>query len=224
MSEAESQNKQNINFRQIYATKYRNEKIIKELWPKTRAVPGIYCFYRIDEQGFKHAYVGLASKNLLYRMAQHLNGFDLHIDKSIRKYGLYNYVLDKSSPPKWVKKDNKFGYKCCVMCECREDEVNEKEKYYIKYMADRAYQLKNSTQGAQDNSKSGLDINRPSKGYFEGIARGKETLCKELNYIIDKYLIITTKKDNISHRKALDKFYLLLNPPKVSKEEEPPKK
>ena len=211
--------KKEIDYRKVYANKYRNENIIKELWPKTRAVPGIYCFYRIDQEGFKHAYIGLASKSLLYRMAQHLSGFDTHIDKSIRKYGLYNYVLDKSKQPKWIKKDNEFGYKCCVMCECPEEQVNQKEKDYIKYMADKGWQLKNVTSGSQDSSKCGLDINRPSKGYHEGLAKGRANLQKDLNYIIEKYLVITTKKDNVSHQKALNKFYMLLKEPEKPEEE-----
>ena len=49
------------NFKQIYARKAECERRIKEVCPKATHESGIYCFTRVDEDGFKFAYVGLAS-------------------------------------------------------------------------------------------------------------------------------------------------------------------
>ena len=54
-----------MNYKQIYAIKMQNEKRIKKLCPKAEHKSGIYCFEREDENGFKYAYVGLATKSVL---------------------------------------------------------------------------------------------------------------------------------------------------------------
>lgn len=77
------------NYEQIFARKQSNEDRIKKLCPQAKHKSGIYVFHR-EENGFRHAYVGLATKSLLTRLAQHLEGHESHIDKSIRKYGLFN--------------------------------------------------------------------------------------------------------------------------------------
>ena len=40
------------NYRQIYAIKAENEKKILRVCPDAKKESGIYCFYRINEQGF----------------------------------------------------------------------------------------------------------------------------------------------------------------------------
>lgn len=181
-----------IDYQRVFKTRARHQYIIKELCPNAPSRPGIYLFWRIDENQFRHAYVGLASKSLLDRLAQHLGGFDTHIDLSLKSHGLYNYVYDKTKKV-WVKKDNPYGYKIHILCECPESEVNEKEKYYIKLMADKGYQLKNVTSGSQDSTKCGMDINRPSKGYHEGVAYGTVKTTRKVKDFFDKYLDFTIK-------------------------------
>ena len=80
-----------MNYRQIYARKAECEKRIKEVCPQATHDSGIYCFTRVDEDGFKFAYVGLASKSLLARLGEHLVGYQ-HIDLSIKKHGLDHEV------------------------------------------------------------------------------------------------------------------------------------
>ena len=70
----------------------QNERQIKKLCPKAEHKSGIYCFHREDENGFKYAYVGLATKSVLSRCADHLRGFEQHIDKSIKNI---NYIAMK---------------------------------------------------------------------------------------------------------------------------------
>lgn len=153
---------------------------------------GIYILYR-SEGGIKYAYVGQA-KHILTRLAQHLVGFQ-HIDLSLKKHGL---ATEKT-----------YGWQ--VYAEHYDvSELDEKERYWIKVMADKGYQLRNKTLGGQNEGKAGLDNNKPSKGYYDGVAQGKRSLAKELRHIIDTHLDISVKKDTKVSQKALEKFYKLL--------------
>ena len=91
-----------MNYRQIYARKAKCEKRIKEVCPQATHESGIYCFTRVDEDGFKFAYIGLATRSLLTRLGEHLVGYQ-HIDLSIKKHGLYST-------------DNPYGYKVDILC------------------------------------------------------------------------------------------------------------
>lgn len=189
-----------VNYKKIFAMRQKDEEKIKKLCPDAIHKAGIYCFYRISEEGFKSAYVGLATKSLLSRMAQHLSGYNQHIDLSIRKYGLYD------------KDKNPFGYRCKVVCFCNsEEECNEKEQYYIKKVADAGWQLKNVTGGSQGKGKFGISENKPSKGYYDGKKQGRKDLAKEIRNLVEKYLVISTKKDSKLALNAMDKFFKLIN-------------
>ena len=183
-----------VNYRMIFAKKKRNEERIKKLCPDIQPRPGIYLFYRISEQGFKNCYVGQATTNLLQRTASHLDGFDTYIDKSIRKHGLYDAVK------------NPFGYKLKILCYCSKEECNQKEVDYIKQYADEGWQLKNVTGGSQGEGKFGINENKSSKGYYEGIARGRVKTLKEIRVFFDKYLdySIKGKPNKIKERKLLE--------------------
>jgi hypothetical protein len=186
-----------MNYRQIYARKAECEKRIKEVCPQATHESGIYCFTRVDEDGFKFAYVGLASKSLLTRLGEHLVGYQ-HIDLSIKKHGLYS-------------QENPYGYKVDILCKCPAEECNEKEQYYIKKAADAGYQLKNSTTGSQGRGKKGLENGRPARGYWDGVSQGEKRLAQELKHIIDTHLVISLKKETKTSRKALEKFFTLLD-------------
>lgn len=186
------------NYNQIFAIKAKNEKIIKELCPKAIHKSGIYMFYREDENGFKFAYVGLATKSLLSRLAQHLEGYIQWIDLSIKKHKLYS-------------KNNPYGYKIAICCYCNPEECNEKEQYYIKKAAEAGYQLRNITGGSQGEGKFNINNNKPSRGYYDGLKQGRKNVVKDLKHIIDLYLNISLKKDGVLAQKALAKFWKILD-------------
>ena len=187
-----------VNYKRIYAIKKQNEERIKKVCEDANNFSGIYCFYRINEQGFKFAYVGQATKSVLSRLADHLQGYKQHIDLSIRKYGLYD------------KDINPFGYKIKVLCHCSVDDCDEKEMYYIKKFADEGWQLKNVTGGSQGKGKFAINESKTRGGYNDGKAQGKKQLARDLRHIIDTHLIIELKKETKTSQKALEKFYKLL--------------
>lgn len=195
------------NYRQIMAIKAQNEKRILKVCPDAKKESGIYCFYRINEQGFKFAYVGLATKSVLTRLAEHLSGYNQHIDLSIRKYGLYD------------EETNPFGYKITVLCYCPEEECNEKEQYYIKQYADEGWQLRNVTGGSQGEGKFNLNEGKSPKGYREGLQQGRKNTIKEIAKLFEKNLIYQIN-GTVNKRKqnALDKFESILAEVSISED------
>lgn len=189
----------NVNYSKVFAIKKKNKEIIQTLCPGATNTSGIYVFFRTDENGFKFAYVGQAIKSLLERMAEHLEGYEQWIDKSIKSHKLYD------------KDKNPYGYKASVLCYCKPEECNDKETYFIKKMADAGYQLRNITGGSQGQGKFNINNNKSSKGYYDGLKQGRKNAIKELKHIIDRYFIITLKKDGKLGKNALEKFENILN-------------
>lgn len=163
------------------------------LEPRLSERSGIYILYR-EENGIKFAYVGQA-KHILTRLAQHLSGYQ-HIDLSLKKHGLYS-------------EDNPCGYKVAYEC-CHELYLDERERHWIKEMANKGYQLRNKTLGGQDEGKGGLDNQKSSRNYHDGLAQGRKSLAKELKHIIDTHLEVRVRKENKITQKALAKFWELL--------------
>ena len=192
------------NLAQVMAIEEQNRKKFLLLNPKLPDCSGIYILYR-EENGIKYAYVGQA-RHLLSRLAQHLSGYQ-HIDLSLRKHGLYS-------------QDNKCGYN--VYFEKRPiRELDEAERYWIKIMANKGFQLRNKTIGGQDDGKSGMDNQKPSRGYRDGLAQGRKSLARELKHIIDTHLEIKLRKeDNKISQKALAKFWELLESEENKENEE----
>ena len=184
-----------MNYKQIYAIKMQNEKKIKNLCPDATHKSGIYCFHREDENGFKYAYVGLATKSVLSRCADHLRGFDQHIDKSIKKHKLYS-------------KENPFGWKLDILCFCPAEECNEKEQFYIKKVHQSGRQLLNVTGGSQGKGKFNISGNRSTKGYLQGLANGYLNARKDIAHLFKLHLDYTTKRQppTVNQQKALQKF------------------
>nr|DAG28516.1 MAG TPA: intron-associated endonuclease 1 [Caudoviricetes sp.] len=185
-----------MNYRQIYAVKAQNEKRIQKLCPEAESKSGIYCFYRIDENGFKHAYVGQnAKENLLGRLAEHLSGYKQHIDLSIRKYGLYDETK------------NPYGYKVKVLCYCDADECDEKERLYIKQFHKNGWQLKNVELGGK-SGKTDLNERNASRGYHDGLRQGENNARKFIKHLFDLHLDYVPKKQPPSKNaeKAMQKF------------------
>ena len=182
-----------MDMRQIKAIEKANKEKILTVCPNVPERSGIYFLLR-EENGFRFGYVGQA-KHLLTRLAQHLRGYQ-HIDLSIKKHGLYS-------------ENNPTGYKVHFL-EFPESKLDEMEQKYIKQYANAGYQLRNKTSGSQGEGKHGISANRQSKGYYDGLAQGEKNLAKKLKHIVDTHLVISLKKDTKTSRKALEKFYDLL--------------
>ena len=140
---------------------------------------GIYVLTRIDESGIKYAYIG-QTKKILTRLAQHLAGYQ-HIDLSLKKHKLYS----EKNPYGW---DVDF-------CECLESELDTLEKYYILQYASKGYQLRNKTAGGQDKGKVGIDDNKASKGYRDGLRQGYKNAIRDVKEYFDKYLTYDVKNN-----------------------------
>lgn len=188
-----------INYKNVFEKREENKGRVLELCPNAPEKSGIYLFWRKDENDIHHGYVGQAKKSLLERLAEHLEGFNQYIDLSIRKWGLYHWL------------NNPHGYHIAILEECPPSLCDEREKYYIKYYANKGLQLKNITAGSQGKGKSNFDVGKSTKGYREGVAYGRKALANELRHIIDTHnFTITPQKDNKITQKALEKFWALL--------------
>lgn len=195
------------NYRQIMAIRKANEDKIRKACPIVTEDSGIYSFWRIDEDGFKFAYVGQA-KNLLKRLAEHLSGYQ-HIDLSIKKHKLYN------------EETNPCGYHVEIICHCPENELDGREQYWIKHYADQGYQLRNATTGSQSSGKRALGDGVSPKGYRDGLAQGRKNTQKEIAALFDKYLTYGIKgKPGKLKEKAYEKFTEFLNEGKTEEEDE----
>lgn len=186
--------------KKIFAIQKENEKIIKRVCPEAVHQSGIYAFHRIDENGIKHGYIGLASKSLLTRLAQHLSGYKQHIDLSIKKYKLYDEVK------------NPYGYKVSIVCLCPPEELDEKEPYYIKLMSDKGYQLKNVQSGSRLQGRNNINEMKPQRGYRDGKEQGYKEAREEIAKLFEKNLTysINGKPTKLKER-ALEKFEIFIN-------------
>ena len=188
------------SFAQAMAIEKKNKERLLKLNPRLNERSGIYFLTRIDENGFKYAYVGQA-KNLLQRLASHLSGYKQHIDLSLKKHKLWS----QENPYGWVVNFENFS----------QNRLDEMEKYYIKKYADDGYQLRNVSVGGQGSNRSSGPIGerKPPKGYRDGVEQGKKNLARELSSIAEKHLKIEIrddKKNNKVSQKQYDKFMDLL--------------
>lgn len=178
------------SFAQIKAIEKKNKQKWLEICPTLNENSGIYILTR-EENGFKFGYIGQA-KHLLTRLAQHLMGYEQHIDKSLRRHKLWS-------------KDNPTGWGVDFV-ECPESELNQKEQEYIKEYANLGYQLRNKTSGSQDGDKYGINENGGGKGYREGVVYGYKKAQKEVAHLFEKNLCVGVVKENKTNFKALEKF------------------
>lgn len=186
------------NARQRYAIEQKNRKKLLQVNPNLDDNSGIYFLTRVDENGFKYAYVGQAV-HILQRLAGHLVGYQ-HIDLSLKKHNLYST-------------ENPYGWKIGFM-HFPVSQLDEKEQYYIKMYADNGYQLRNKTSGSQGEGKTQIDEYRPQKGYRDGIKQGRKNLARELSSIADKHLTISVRADKQGNKvseKQFEKFKELLS-------------
>jgi hypothetical protein len=181
------------------AIKKANEDKIRKVCSEADNSSGIYVFWREDTNMIKHAYVGQA-RDLLKRLGEHLSGYKQHIDLSIKKYKLYD------------EETNPTGYHVDIVEKCDETQLDDREKHWIKWYADNAYQMKNVSLGGQGSSNNGdLNERKPAKGYREGLINGRKKAIKEVAKFFEKNLVyrmtepITKQKQN-----ALKKFESML--------------
>lgn len=180
-----------MDIRQIKAIENANKGRILKVCPGVPEASGIYVLTRY-EGGFKYAYVGQA-KHILTRLAQHLKGYQ-HIDLSIKKHGLYS----EDNPHGW-----KIAFKTYPLSE-----LDELERDYIKLYANKGYQMRNKTAGGQDEGKAGLDNQKPSKGYYDGLQQGYKNAQKFVAHLFALHLDYKQKSDkpNKNQEKAAAKF------------------
>lgn len=183
------------NLRKAKAVEVSNKKRLLKVNPKLDDKAGIYILWRTET----HGYVG-QSKGILTRLAQHMVGYEQHIDLSMKAHGLYS-------------EENKGGYKIDFF-HCPISELDEKEREYIQKAIDAGWIIKNKTGGGQDEGKEKIADYRPAKGYHDGIKQGRKTLAKDLKHIIDTHLQVSLKPEKQNNKvsiKALEKFNTLLD-------------
>ena len=189
------------NYRQLYAKQNRQKEQLLAVNPKLNDRPGIYFLLRTDEAGFKFGYIG-QSRTVLTRLISHLNGYQQHIDLSLRKHKLWSV-------------DNPYGWRV-EFINCPIDQLDDLEKKYIKQYADAGYQLRNSSIGGQGSNRASGEIGerKAPKGYRQGVQQGKKSLARDLSSIISKHLDVhlkPEKKNNSVSQKQEKKFWELLD-------------
>lgn len=189
------------NIAQAKAIERKNKERLLKVNPKLNDKGGIYFLLREDANGFKYAYIGQSkeSNGILTRLAQHLSGYNQHIDLSLKKHKLYS-------------DDNPYGWRVEFM-NFPDSQLDEKEQYYIKQYALAGYQLRNVSLGGQSSGRNMINDTKPAKGYRDGVRYGRISLAKELRHIIDLHLTVKLKEgkeNNKVSQKALEKFWDLL--------------
>lgn len=183
------------SYAQIFAIKKRNRERILACNSRVPEDSGIYILTRFDGT-FKYAYVGQA-KNLLERLANHLQGYEQHIDLSLKTHNLYSET-------------NQQGWQIQVF-KYPVEQLNDMEKYYTEKMANLGYQLRNKTGGSQGKGKQGIAPNKERKGFRQGLQEGYEKCQKEVIVMFEKYLDFVIKgKPNKTKEKQLEKFKYFL--------------
>lgn len=183
-----------LNYKQIFAKKERLKQDWLKINPWLNNNSGIYILTR-EENEFKFAYIGQAVR-ILDRLVSHSEGYDQHIDLSLKKHKLFS----ESNPTGWA----------VTFQNCPVGILDEQEQFFIKEYANAGYQLRNKTSGSQGEGKVGINDNKPSKTYRDGLKQGELNLKRKLNPIIEKYLIISTKTDSRYAENGLKRFYDLL--------------
>lgn len=187
-----------MDFRQRKAIEQKNKRKLLTVNPNLNEESGIYFLTREDENGFKYAYIGQA-KHILTRLAQHMVGYNQHIDLSLKSHGLFS-------------KENPYGWNVSF-ANTSEEVLDDMEQRYIKEYA-VGFQLLNKTSGSQGSGKKKIGEYKPAKGYRDGLKQGRTNLARELSSIAEKHLKIEIrddKKNNKISQKQFEKFKELLS-------------
>ena len=180
-----------MNYKQLYAIKKANKERILKVCPNCPETSGIYFLLR-EENGFKFGYIGKA-KHLLERLGGHLAGRTQWIDRSLYKHGLYT-------------EENPTGYRVNFL-KFPENELDEKEQYYIRKYANAGYQLRN-IEGGGNLGKTDINERKPAKKYFDGVEQGKKNAKEFVKHLFDLHLDYAPKKNPPTklQEKAMQKF------------------
>ena len=101
--------------------------------------------------------------------------------------------------------DNIYGWDIKPPVYCPVELLDDYEKAYIKDYADMGYQLRNKTVGGQGKGKSGIDNNKPSKGYYDGKQQGYNECKAYVKALFDRYLDYYLKREGkIAERKQAE--------------------
>lgn len=177
-------------YQEIRKQQQDNKAKILDCNPVLRDESGIYFIFRYEDD-MKFGYVGQAKK-VVTRLAQHLSGVKDWIDLSIKKHGIYSL-------------ENETGYHF-IAWYYDEQQLNRMERYWIKYFANRGYQLRNKTMGGQDKGKVGINENT-RKGYRDGVDVGYKKAQKEVAKLFEKNLVFSINgTENKIKQKSFDKF------------------
>ena len=189
------------DFKKLYAKHKRQREQLLAVNPNLNDDPGIYFLLRRSEADIKFAYIG-QSRTVLTRLINHLNGYEQHIDLSLKRHKLWS-------------EDNPYGWRVEFL-NCPVEQLDALETYYIKQYADAGYQLRNSSLGGQGANRASGEIGerKAPKGYKAGVQQGKKQLARDLSHIIDTHLevkIREEKKHNKISINAYEKFQELID-------------
>ena len=189
------------NFKKLYAKHKKQREQLLAINPNLNDDPGIYFLLRRSEADIKFAYIG-QSRTVLTRLVSHLNGYEQHIDLSLKRHKLWS-------------EDNPYGWRVEFL-NCPVEQLDALETYYIKQYADAGYQLRNSSLGGQGANRASGEIGerKAPKGYKAGVQQGKKQLARDLSHIIDTHLevkIRDEKKHNKISINAYEKFRELID-------------
>lgn len=163
-----------------------------------RPAPGIYIFTRItppNKDGFtqKYIYVGQAV-NIIERLAQHIIGFDQHLDISIKNRMLWSEI-------------NPYGWQIHVRY-CDKSQLDQKERETISNAIAKGYILYNITSGGQGEGKTDINKRSQPKTYRDGLKQGYINAIKEIKEYFDKYLDVVIKLDSLKKDGTTKEIYL----------------
>lgn len=186
-----------MNLKQRFAILNKNKRIVRQLCDNELTIDsGIYMFYRTNENGERCFYVGQA-KNLLQRTAEHLMGKKQHIDKSIYVHKLYS-------------EDNPTGWKLRVLINCREEDLDHFEKFYIDFNKQQGFKCYNVSSGGQGSERTtdvGERLQTKLKSYKNGKGLGYEKAKNEAREFFNNYLDFSIKgKPNKVKERKLREF------------------
>ena len=183
-----------MNYKQLYAIKRDLEKKVQAHNSKITHDSGIYAFKRT----VNYVYVG-QSKDLLNRTVSHLQGYEQHIDLSLKKHGLYS-------------NQNPAGWRVEVLEKCEECDLDGAERRWIEYYnINPVCELLNITDGGQGKGKSDIGQRKAVKGYQDGKKAGRDKILKEINERLVKGDIrLVIDKPNKTKEKHLAKLYEIL--------------
>lgn len=167
-----------VNYKQLFSVQAGLEKQLKQVCPNIAHKSGIYFWFREDkDENKKYMYIG-KGVDILRRNVSHMQGYQQHIDISIKKRGFYSAK-------------NQNGWKLSVLY-FPENELDAREQYYIDHYKNKNYILYNIESGGT-LGKTIINERKPAKTYRDGIKQGEKNTTKQVKTYFDKYLDYSIK-------------------------------